>query len=118
MAGATSGNCVGFGASTDSSASGLGFTGDQWAGRDPWNRVYSGTYKIVGQTTSNGVPVSRWVHLFAQNALSAMIGSYYTAADGNFAFMGIAPGNYLALGVDPSGAQNAVVYDFVAAASM
>lgn len=80
---------------------------------------FSGNYKVAGTTTDNGVPVARWVYLFPQAAPSLLIASAFTpASTGAFLFTGLAAGNYIVMGVDPSGTNNAVVYDFVAAVSM
>lgn len=86
----------------------------RWRASDFW-----GNYKIAGTTQLSGVPVARWVYVYPQTAPSACVAAVYTdPATGAFEFDNLGAGNYIVLGVDPLGNQNAVVYDFVAAAPM
>lgn len=80
----------------------------------PWTYYgYNGLYKVAGTTLRNGVAVAgRRVLLMPLNTLLFLTGCYSNAS-GAFLFDGLAPGKYLVLGVDPTSADNAVVYDAV-----
>lgn len=78
------------------------------------NTPYSGTKRIAGSTTVLGMPAARTVHLLEQKS-GLIIATQHTQADGQFEFREIADGFYTVMGVDPSGAQNSIVYAHVSA---
>ncbi len=100
----------------------IGFRGSTGVNFVPVARWYSGgfngNYKIAGQTLSGGLGVSRLVYIMPQKVPTLIIAGGPSNDDGTFLFSGLAAGNYIVLAVEPTGAQNAVVYDFVAAVSM
>lgn len=74
---------------------------------------YSGSYRIAGSTVDGGTPVKRAVYLFAQPSMLLVRSATTELPAGAFEFTGLAAGQYVVMGFDPDGVQNAVTYSHV-----
>lgn len=74
---------------------------------------FSGSYRIAGSTVDGGTPVKRRVYLFAQPSMLLVRSATTELPAGAFEFTGLAAGQYVVMGFDPDGVQNAVTYSHV-----
>jgi len=91
--------------------------GNQFSRRFPDG---GGAYRVRGSVTVNGVTSSRQVLLFKRGTAYGwgFMREIYSAGDGSYAFDGLAQGNYMVVGLDPSGTYNAIVHDHIQAEPM
>jgi len=75
----------------------------------PAGLQYTGTHRVRGVTISAALPVSRRVILLTNAPLGYIVGETTSDSNGEWVFNYIAPGLYLALGLDDTGYQNGVV---------
>lgn len=79
--------------------------------------VHGGMFKLLGSTTSLGLPVARRVRLYHQ-ADGRLYREQITKSDGIFEFRNIDAGPWKVVGLDDTGAQNGVIFSHVVAVPM
>ena len=79
---------------------------------------FGGAFKVAGTTTDSGVPVARRVLVLPHYAPNVIRDITSSAATGIWSADDLAPGKYLVIGMDMTGARNSVTYDFIDAVPM
>ena len=73
----------------------------------------NGVYRIAGTTVDGGLPVKRRVYLSSLPSMLLVRSATTELPAGAFEFTGLAAGQYVVMGFDPDGVQNAVTYSHV-----
>lgn len=73
----------------------------------------NGVYRIAGTTVDGGTPVKRRVYLFSLPSMLLVRSTTTELPTATFEFTRLAAGQYVAMGFDPDGVQNAVTYSHV-----
>jgi len=73
----------------------------------------SGKCRVAGTTVDGGTPVKRRVYLFAQPSMLLVRSTTTELPAGAYEFTELAAGEYVVMGFDPDGVQNAVAYSHV-----